>query len=198
MKKLVVLIAILLNSTFAFADGVYSWEDSAGNSHFGNTPPPNALKLKKLAGNYVSKYSSAKLLKPLQQSRFASEEIIKPELKSSPTRISKEEARASLKEETLNFTELERGNLDIKYNKKNEITACAIVLRNTSAVPAANVLVTFEFEDGTLIPASGLDSISPDTTAKYEIPEDMLPISIRGYAEGNKKPIPKVEIKVGG
>lgn len=202
MKKLILLASfLLLTFQTAFAE-VYSWEDSSGSLHFGNTPPASATKVKKVANTTVSKYSSNKLLKPLQTgitSRTETAVTLKPKANQIPeTQLINQDARASLKEETLTLTELERGNLNIKYNKTNDITTCSITLKNTSSIPAANVLVTFEFEDGTLIPATGSDSIAPDSSANYEIPDDMLPISIRGFSGTENKPIPKVEIKVGG
>ncbi|MFN8391689.1 MAG: hypothetical protein U0136_15480 [Bdellovibrionota bacterium] len=204
------LLAVpVLPAVPAFADGAFHWKDSRGNDHYGTNPPKDASSVQSLSGNRVSRYSSDRLLKHAQGG-VVSETDIKNKMFSEATNptpvrtITKGQKPAAavtqvpqIKEEPL-IPELTQGDLTVKHDAQKRVTDCSVVVANRASIPAQNVLVSFEFEDGTLVPGVGPASIDADSTAKYSIPQEMLPIAVQGKDPADPKgPRPKVSIKAG-
>ena len=196
-------ILALLVPSISLANDAFSWKDEEGRLHFGTKPPPQAAEVKKIVGKTFSRYSSAKLLTPLNNfnssgiTKIEEKNLVKNQLGKADNREVKNQARASLKEkDELKTIQLEKSPLDIKFNDSKQVTSCSITLKNTSAIPASGILVTFEFEDGTLIPATGPDNIAAESVATYSITDDVLPITIKGFnSSSEKNPAPKVDVK---
>ena len=197
------LLAFFSELPAAHADGAYRWKDSQGRDHFGSNPPKDAMNLQSLSGRSFSRYSSEKLLKPLKSIELAEqvkeqEALQKIEVTEPKNAKAKQAtARASIREENL-VAELEQGALEVKHDAEKRVTDCQVTVKNPAAIPATNVLVSFEFEDGTLIPGKGPDTIDADSSAKYIIPEEMLPVTVKAHSANDQGPKPKVSIKAAG
>lgn len=181
----------------ARADGAYSWQDSQGRTHYGSNPPRNAINVQSLSGKF-SRYSSDKLLKPYRGTTITETDVkeTKPKKDREPPPRTITPGLDALSEETL-VPELVQGPIVIKYDPQKRVTECSVTVKNSANIPATNVIVNFEFEDGTLVPTTGPESIDADSTAKYSVPETMLPITISGVRSDRPGPKPKVSIKGG-
>jgi len=181
----------------AFADGAFHWVDSEGRDHYGTNPPKNARSVDNLSGKSFSRYSSSKLLK-----QYHPPAVSESSMKNSLAPASKATSRSSIAlppiaEEPL-LPELSQSDLNVKHDAQKRVTACSVIVKNTAAIPANNVLVSFEFEDGTLVPGAGPESIDAESSGKYTVPASMLPIAISGFGGVGPGPMPKVSIKGGG
>ena len=115
-------------------------------------PQEKATKVVKKKVNKISK-------KIAPQTKTAKTEAAPPEEAPKPAKLSKM-------------------NLKVEHDKDNSVTSCQISLQNSGGLAANSVTVAFKFEDGTLLPASGPDSIDSQKTAIYSVPEQFLPIQI--------------------
>ncbi len=181
------------------ASAQYHWKDDKGRDHYGGNPPKDARNVRSLSGRTFSRYSSDKLLHAFKGNAI-SESDIKAGISTS--RATKTPKAVSLPVDT-NFEEnlmpeLEQAQLSVKHDKQKRVTECSVVVKNLATIPAPNVIVSFEFNDGTLVPAAGPESIDAGSSGKYSVPPEMLPISIKGYAGNDSGPKPKVSIKGGG
>ena len=68
--------------------------------------------------------------------------------------------------------------LELELDEENRITACAITLKNTAAVPINNVSVLFSFPDGSKIIADGPKVLRDGSEVSYYAPSKQLPISL--------------------
>jgi hypothetical protein len=198
-------ISALLFCPPARADGAYHWKDSQGRDHYGSNPPRDAVQVESLSGKRVSRYSSEKLLKPFHGMTVSETDIINkfPVDKthsiapSGRTKLPPAPADSPVSEQTL-LPELQQGELSVKHDAQKRVTSCSVVVANKASIPAQNVLVSFEFSDGTLVPGVGPESIDADSSAKYSIPDEMLPIAVSSSNPAEKDgPRPKVSIKAG-
>ncbi|MBP9838296.1 MAG: DUF4124 domain-containing protein [Proteobacteria bacterium] len=178
---------------------VYHWLDADGKEHYSSRAPKSAAKVGTFKGKPFSRYSSSKLLKPYNnfapKLKVEEKDIIAKTTKADLN--NKSQARASLADEPI-LTEIEKSEVSIELTDDQKVKSCSITLKNTSTIPATNILVSFEFEDGTLIPASGADSIAPNSSAVYKIAEDTLPLSVKPLSTELGIQSPKVDVKVGG
>ena len=218
MKLCSIALAALLcfAPTSAFADGAYRWKDASGRDHFGSNPPKNAIDLQSLNGNRFSRYSTSKLLKGYNRSSLAPsgslaapspEDVAEFNESSLPktkrgkvteTPIATRSGKVTSSDidiEPEQSAQLEQGQIMVKRGSKGEITACSLTVKNAGLTPAKNVLVTFEFEDGSLVPAFGAEVIEGYSEEEYAIPQDLLPVSIKGAKAGAEGPLPKVTIQ---
>lgn len=187
----------------ARADGAYHWKDAAGRDHYGSNPPKDARAIEPLAGKSYSRYSSEKLLKPYKgmavteadmRSRLGSPE----DEKFGATKFKgPQPALPPIGEEEL-IPELTQADLTVRHDAQKRVTECTVIVKNSASIPANNVLVSFEFEDGTLVPATGPESIDADSTAKYIISDGLLPVTVNGAHADGAGPKPKVSIRGGG
>lgn len=111
-------------------------------------------------------------------------------------------ARAKLEEETqippsnAQISGLEQSKLLLKHDDKFRVLSCSVVVHNTSSIPAANLILSFEFPDGTLVPGVGPETLDPGQSATYQVPADMLPLLINN-AKNASDATPKVELRLG-
>lgn len=181
-----VTASFAVSASIAHADTAYQWRDNEGRQHFGSKPPKGAIDVRPIAGKSFSRYSSSKLLRPYARSSFApiTEEPIAPpqrvaKKKPPSSRIKDGEALVLEPEAPPEGADLAQGPVDVQWGPAGEVTACAVTVKNTTIIPARNVIVTFEFQDGTLIPASGPELIEGDTQATYSIPKELLPLKLK-------------------
>ncbi len=212
MKLSSMALALLLcfAPAAAFADGAYRWKDASGRDHFGSNPPKDAIDLQSLNGHRFSRYSTSKLLKgynrsalstssTLEETGFNESSLPKPKRgKSVDTPVAR--SSGSVKSSDIDLepqqsAQLEQGQIMVKRGPKGEITHCSLSVKNAGLTPAKNVLVTFEFEDGSLVPAFGAEVIEGYSEEEYSIPQDLLPVSIKGAKAGAEGPLPKVTIQ---
>lgn len=106
-------------------------------------------------------------------------------------------ARASIREESL-LTDLSQGALELSHDEKRRVTKCRVPVQNTSSIPAQGIIVSFEFQDGTLIPGVGPDSLAPGEEATYAIPDEFLPVVVKNLPDGSELPKPQVSVKASG
>lgn len=213
MKLRSIALATLLcfAPTAAFADGAYRWRDASGRDHFGSNPPKDAIDLQSLNGHRFSRYSTSKLLKGYNRSALSPspslEDVAEFNESSLPktkhgkvteTPIATRSGKVTSSDidiEPQQSAQLEQGQIMVKRGSKGEITACSLTVKNAGLTPAKNVLVTFEFEDGSLVPAFGAEVIEGYSEEEYAIPHDLLPVSIKGAKAGSEGPLPKVTIQ---
>ena len=79
-------------------------------------------------------------------------------------------------------------------NDEGEVIKCQVLVKNRSSIPATGVTVRFEFEDGSLIPAVGPQTIPPQGQSSYEIPEEVLPVKVLPKA-GRNSGDPEFEVE---
>jgi len=186
----------------AYAESAYHWKDAAGRDHYGSNPPKDARGLEPLAGRSFSKYSSEKLLKPykgmaLNESEVRSRLGSPPNEKQIGLTNPDSNGGTPIAEEEL-IPELVQGDLVVRHDAEKRVTECSVIVKNAASIPANNVLVSFEFEDGTLVPATGPESIDADSSGKYIVAEGLLPITVNGAQKNGAGPKPKVSIRGGG
>ena len=58
---------------------------------------------------------------------------------------------------------LQHDSLAIRHNETLDISACSVTVRNRGTTRARNVAVSFRFRDGTLVPATGPETIAAET-----------------------------------
>ena len=177
--------------------GAYRWTDPSGNEHFGSNPPANAENVVSLSGKKFSRYSADKLLQPYQRFTMPVEHVgahgetlPKEELdaKSMRARMKAQkkgtEVDLTLPQEEDSLTSAVIAEKPVySLNEKGEVSRCQVLVKNKSSIPVNGVTVRFEFEDGSLIPATGPQSIPPEGKATYLVPDEVLPIRV-----ASKKP----------
>ena len=200
----------------AFADGAYRWKDAAGRDHFGSNPPKDAIDLQPLKGRTFSRYSTSKLLKGYNRSSLSTGGVLEDTLEFNDSSLPKSGRKRNKDlvpagtrsgkvtssdietqgiDEPEESAQLEQGQIMMKRGSKGEVTSCSLAVKNAGLTPAKNVLVTFEFEDGSLVPAVGAEVIEGYSEEQYSIPQDLLPVSIKGAKPGAEGPLPKVTIQ---
>lgn len=175
----------------ADADNAFSWEDRDGNIFFGGKPPAGARNVKSVAGKSFSRYSSEKLLRPYRARAALKEAEIKESDLSAVHLPPPPIPGAPEAEEAL---PLEAQPVTIEWNAQHQITKCEVLVKNPSALPIGNFTVSFEFSDGTLIPASGPTEIGPQADATFIVPPEGLPMAIKSALPSPAAP-PKVIIQ---
>lgn len=93
--------------------------------------------------------------------------------------------------------DLIQGSIQIKHDSENNIVACKVSVRNAGAMAVHKLVVSFEFEDGSLVPAVGPESLPGNEEAFYEIADELLPVVIGTAPNNSRKPLPKVVIEHG-
>lgn len=157
---------VLMGQQQARAETVYSWQDGSGRTNFGSKPPADARNVQPLSSNRVSRYSSDKVI-----SRFR--------LGVPDTALHEETiALEPLAQEPESDTALQAASPRMTQNDKKEITACSVVVKNTSTEVVANISVAFEFPDGTFVPGLGPSSIAAQQEATYEVAANQLPLAV--------------------
>lgn len=182
----------------------YKWNDAAGRDYFGSKPPKGALNVEAVSGKSFSRYSSSKALTPYARGNFASklneqpiESIKRPrkEVIKSSKKVKESAEPLVLEPETPpEGADLAQGPVDVRFGEGGEVTHCSVTVKNTTIIPARNVIATFEFEDGTLIPGVGPEVLDGDTEGTYAVPNDVLPLRLKLDPEKAALP-PRVTIR---
>lgn len=99
-------------------------------------------------------------------------------------------------------------NLSVSHDSIGRIISCSVRVKNTHDKEKNNIMVMFEFDDGTVIQAKGVSNISPNSSEIFAMPRELFPFDIRpvvnhGVSSKSEKfnvsewrPIPKVVIKI--
>ena len=165
----------------------YQWKDADGNTYYGSKPPAGARRVERVAGKNFSRYSSSKLLSGYS-STSRSNSKARARLGDSPAPMPVIE-KTPIEEENLipESVRLEESKLSVNHDDQGRVINCKVTVRNTSNLIAKNVLVSFEFEDGSIIPARGPESIAALGDALYFIEPSQLPIVINRNEEPQLK-----------
>ena len=166
-----ILFSFLLPTSALSADTTYSWENEKGQLFFGNNPPADAMNLKELSNQTFSRYSSTKLLKPYNN--------IKTQRALAPT-------KKTLIPEPSRPAELKHGKLSLTLNQDGNIASCKTTVENKGDLTAANITVSFEFDNGIIVPALGQEVLSGGEAASFEIEQSHLPIPVTGNTKEPK------------
>ncbi len=67
-----------------------------------------------------------------------------------------------------------------RVTNSTAVKSCSVGVTNIGGERATGVAVSFEFEDGTLVPAEGPEEVMPGDTAKFVISADNLPLEVAG------------------
>lgn len=189
LARLSVISTLLVNGLFfsattSFAQ-TYSWTDSSGNTVYGTTPPKAATDVKQFKTKNLSRYSSNKVLE-----RLGWRASLK---KPKPVADESENFNSALKlpvvgSETSSSTipaQLEHGAISLGFadtglsrDVSSSVTKCEVTVSNLGAKLATDVNVAFEFDDGSLIPATGPAQIASGKTETYVVPDGLLPLEI--------------------
>ncbi len=204
IRVLVANVFIVAGLTFAPLSAgaeAFSWHDSSGTQFFGTNPPPGAVNVKKLQARSFSRYSSEKVIRTYNKSADSASRMAKHQVKETdlpttnfdeaPLEGDRPGPRARLVEapelstgSTVNIpgnsasATLEQGKITVTHDVNQWVSACKVVVRNTGPIAAQKVLVSFEFEDGTIVPAKGPEIIAPRGESVYFIAPENLPVKV--------------------
>jgi hypothetical protein len=166
----------------------YSWTDATGKTIYGTKPPKAATEVKKFNTKNLSRYSSKKVLQRLGwRASLKNPENLNSQVKKQSSEQAFDSALKSENETPSNSTpaNLEHGPISLgfaeggpSHDTSTTIDKCEVTVSNLGSRKASEVNVAFEFEDGTLIPATGPDSIEAGKTEKYFVPDGLLPLEI--------------------
>jgi hypothetical protein len=188
---LVAIVYVSAATSTTVADEVYSWKDESGRLVFGNNPPAQSEEKKKVEAE-LSRYSTEQVFERYgltARAALSNKETVGEEESVLP-------ASASAR--------LIHSEVDLDYDTENRITICSVEVTNQGDKTGTEVAVSFEFNDGSLIPADGPAELAPGESSVYFIPESQLPITIEQAphkseldpaAQQTTKPIPKVVIQ---
>lgn len=161
---LLAVVALLLPPS-ALADA-YRWTDKEGAVYYGSKPPAGARNVVKLPAKNFSRYSSSKLLSGYRTRMTEARAAVAP--------------AAAVEEVNLiaAVSRLEESKLVVNHNDKGHVTNCKVTVRNVGDAAASDVLVSFEFDDGSIVPAKGPQIIGGKSEGLYYIEPDHLPLVI--------------------
>ena len=166
----------------------YKWSDASGRTFFGSKPPKGALNVETIAGKSFSRYSGRKLLTPYSRGNLSTsfneqpiEAVKNPRKEVIKSKKGKQPAEPLLLEPETppEGADLAQGPVDVRWSETGEVTLCSVVVKNSTIVPARNVIATFEFEDGTMIPGVGPEVLGGDSEGTYSIPKELLPLRLK-------------------
>lgn len=181
---------IFFHSFVAYADDIYSWQDSSGVIVFGENPPANARSLKRLSQRPLSRYSSDKIISGFRVKPKSSEENNASSLQGSlrqenfsydPTRSrldSKSPKKAGGKNGILKSARLSYQDPSVQTNERGEVISCSVTLKNEGAVTASKISVQLTFPDGSFLSTIGPDKLEPTREGIYGIPSSSLPLKL--------------------
>lgn len=182
MKHYFILLALIFCPFLANAQSSYRWLDNEGHIVYGTNPPDTAKNVHSIKTRGLSRYSSDSMLQKMGWKNKLSNKIAtnKQSVKSKVSNVA---------------ATLEEGEMKFELNEQKQITLCQVIVINKSTdKEAKEVSIAFEFIDGTLIPAIGPNSIPPNSSAEYNIPQELLPLNLKnklGQIDDNSKGIPK-------
>ncbi len=155
----------------AFAETPYRWEDDAGRSYFGTKPPANAKHVRKLEGG-ISRYSSERLLRGyLGAVRKGAP--VENDLLQKPVPLSKS-SREPKVISTKNGADLREQRLFVTRDENGRMNECKALVKNIGSRPADNIIVSFNFENGAVVQATGTTKLGVNEQEYYELPPQVL------------------------
>jgi hypothetical protein len=187
-----------------YAQDSYKWVDPSGSVVYGSKPPANARLVTKFKTRELSTYSSNKVLKRADGGEVELEQL---HVQSEEEGEVFEEKKAKAKPPVKNFrtissdssTSLVSGKPDLQVDAIGRVVHCSVIIKNESGIGKHDVSIAFKFFDGTLVPASGAFTISPDGEEKYSIPDTLLPLSLSvGDLPKDEEALPLPEVIIHG
>ena len=187
-KFIISIFVTLLLFTSAQADSAFKWTDDEGRVFFGSKPPSGVKNIRPVVAKNFSRYSASKALVRAAESRarlgvIKEKDIaITPSEKLGPEKVSPEkvEQEAKIKPDSIS-TELSFEPASVTVGAQNEITACLVTVKNKTQFDVEGIQVSFEFPDGTLVPAEGPVRLNNSQGAVFSVNPENLPIKL---AEG--------------
>jgi hypothetical protein len=189
---LVVLPIHFLLPTPCYAEDAFSWKDAAGRTVYGSKPPKGSQSVKGLKTKALSRYSSDKVLRHLGWSE--KQKVNSEGLSESEIDLSSEQSPTD-PVPSFEPAELQAAAAHVELSETGDIVNCSVEVSNIGTREAIDVSIAFEFADGTLTPGIGPDRISANASAKYAIPPELLPFSVRSDLDQDPvsaPPVPKV------
>ncbi len=166
--KVVSVALVLVVCAQAHAQA-YRWEDEAGNTFYGSTPPPNAVNRKSISSGSFSRYSSKRMLKGHGW---------------DGGRLLAEQGKTEVIEKIERSPVLEPQEVVTKRDSENKVSGYEVKISNKEASAVNNIDVSFEFAGGITVPASGPTAISAGSEALYSVSAKDLPITPGEPTEG--------------
>ena len=197
MRKITFRINLTVFSFFVLAsvclaDTAYKWTDNQGRIFFGTKPPKSAGEVSIIKARTYSRYKPSPSLAKLTNSGRARLGRVKEVDLPLPPKHSPTKDTFEIKTETpTNQTQVEL-SVDtpiIKVGAQDEIESCSVTVKNKTSLDVEGVQISFEFADGTLVPAVGPSRLNIGQAALYSVDPAQMPIKLQAGSENKPKVI---------
>ena len=190
----VALIVLVLFSlpmtTVCRADTAYRWTDDEGKIVFGSKPPAGARNVAPVTAKNFSRYSPSKVLAKRVSENVKSEGrgrlnsvkekniVIAPAKETSALEKTTSEKTTDEAIPNDSAVELSVEPASVKVGSLGEIISCLTTVKNKTQLDVDGVQVSFEFPDGSLLPADGPSRLNAKQGAVYSIRAESLPVKL--------------------
>jgi hypothetical protein len=188
-----VFILIIFSASVCIAENAYKWTDDQGRVFFGSKPPKNATGVSAVKAATYSRYKASPALTKLKKTegRARLGNIKEADIALPIKDTFEVKNDAPTKESQL---ELSSETPVVKVGAQDEIESCSVTVKNKTPVDVEGVQVSFEFSDGTLVPAVGPARLNVGQGALYSIDTEQLPLKL----ETGANTTPKIIINTDG
>lgn len=199
MSRLIRVILIFIFSvSICHADSAYQWTDEQGRVFFGSKPPKNAFAISTIKARTYSRYKPSPALTKLSKSQGRGRI---GDVKEMNLPIPTKDSFEVKSDRPTSQTQLEL-SIDapvvkvgvVKVGTGEEIESCSVMVKNKTPVDVEGIQISFEFSDGTLVPATGPSRLNIGQAALYAVDSEQLPIML----ESGSAPKPKVILNTDG
>jgi hypothetical protein len=192
-KCLLVIFIFELFVSVCSADSAYKWTDEQGRVFFGSKPPKTASAITSIKARTYSRYKPSPELTKFKKNegRARLGNIKETNLPLPPKDSFNIKADAPTSQTQL---ELSIDAPTIKVGAHEEIESCSVTVKNKTPIDVEGIQISFEFSDGTLIPANGPARLNIGQAALYAVDSEQLPIKL----ETGSSPTPKVIVNTDG
>jgi len=193
MKRYLLAFVVLSSTTLCSADTAYKWTDAQGRTFFGSKPPKNAAEVSTIKARTYSRYKPSPALTKSRKNESRARlgnikeiDIVLPQKDSFEIKADTPTIEAQL--------ELSVETPTVKVGNNQEIENCSVTVKNKTPVDVEGVLISFEFADGTLVPAVGPARLNIGQAALYAVDPEQLPLKL----ENGTSTVPKVIVNTDG
>ena len=171
------ILAFTLVASVCRADSAYQWTDEQGRVFFGSKPPKNATGVAPVKANNYSRYKpSPALTKMRKESRARLGNVKETDLVVPPKDSFDLKSESPTSQTAL---ELSVETPVVKVGSQQEIQSCVVTVKNQTPVDVQGIQVSFEFPDGTLIPAAGPARLNTGQASLYIVGTEQLPLKLQ-------------------
>jgi hypothetical protein len=199
LRKTLLVILCLLIPAVCLADTAFKWTDSQGRIVFGSRPPKDATGVSAVKAKNYSRYSPSPVLaKAFKKEARASlrSSVKEKELPLPPAPpLDSFDIRKEIPTKQTQL-ELSVDSPQVKIGDSEEITACSVTVKNKTPIDIEGIQVSFEFADGTLLPATGPMRLNIGQAALFSISAEQLPVKLQVGANTTPKVIVNTDNEV--